>query len=227
MIRDCPSCAASLPVSAISEGLRAARCPSCRTLIDLDSSRAVQQPRALAVAVPEKWKVESAPGSLKVSWRWFSAAVFFLVPFTLFWNGIMVSMTFGMTDGFAHPERLLIALVVPHVWVGVGLTYYCLTLFLNSTTVEFHEGSLRVQHGPLFWRGNRKLGPGEVQQLFVVEKRGSKGSVSFELCGLLRDGKRLKLISGLSDEASARFLEVKLEQAMNIVDQAVAGEVRR
>ncbi len=34
-------------------------------------------------------------------------------------------------------------------------------------------------------------------------------------------------LASLSDEGAARFLEVKFEQVMNIVDQAVAGELRR
>ena len=123
-----------------------------------------------------------------------------------------------------HPASDVVAL---HVWVGVGLAYYCLCLFLNSTRVELKEGTLTVQHSPLWWRGNRKLSASELQQLFVVEKRGSKGSVSYELCALSCDGKRQTLLTGLSDESSARFLEVRLEQALNITDQAVAGELRR
>ena len=194
-------------------------------MIDLALSRAVDS-RQLSVATPERWQVEAKPGSFVARWRWFSAKALFLVPFTIFWNGIMVTMALGATEGFKHPERMLVDLVIPHVWVGVGLAYYCLALFLNSTRVEFHDGKLEVHHGPVFWRGNRKLGVGEVQQLFVVEKRLNR-SITYELCGLMRDGKRMTVLSGVDDEASARFLEVRLEQAMNIRDQPVVGEMRR
>ena len=177
--------------------------------------------------MPEKWQVDAKPGSLLVKWRWLSLAAVFLVPFTLFWNGIMVTMAAGMTDGFSHPERLLIGLAVPHVWVGLGLGYYCLALFLNSTTVRFAEGTLHVKHGPLPWRGTKSIPSREVQQLFVVEKRGNKGSISYELCALMRDGRRQSILTGLTSDGSARFLEVRLEQVMNITDQAVEGELRR
>lgn len=216
-----------MPLSAISEGLRAARCPSCKTLIDLDAASRGVPSRQLAVAAPEKWQIDTRPGSFSARWRWFNWSAVFLVPFTLFWNGILMGMATGVTEGFQHPERLLIGLAVPHVWVGLGLAYYCLCLFLNSTRVELKEGTLTVQHSPLWWRGNRKLSASELQQLFVVEKRGNRGSVSYELCALSRDGKRQTLLTGLSDESSARFLEVRLEQALNITDQAVAGELRR
>ena len=210
----------------MSETLGAARCPSCRALIDLSSSRLVQ-PRPTNVPAPEKWTIEAAPGSLVVRWRWFSVIAFFLVPFTLFWNGIMSVAAFGVSEGMTHPERLLFGLLVPHVWVGIGLAYYCVALFVNSTTVNLSEGTLHVRHSPLPWRGTKAIPAREVKQLFVLEKRGSKGSISYELCALMADGKKQSLVSGLAAEGEARFLEVKLEQAMNIVDQAVAGELRR
>ena len=223
---NCPSCGAALPGSAVSEPLAAARCPSCRALIDLESSRLISA-RPKNVPIPEKWQVDAKPGSLVVKWRWFSAAVFFLVPFTLFWNGILSVMAFGGTENFAHPERLLFGLVIPHVWVGLGLAYYCVALFLNSTTVKVLDGTLHVKHGPLPWRGTKAIAAREVQQLFVVEKRGNKGSISYELCALMRDGRRQTVLVGLTSDASARFLEVRLEQVMNITDQAVEGELKR
>jgi len=222
----CPSCGVSLPSAAISEQLSAARCPACRTLVDLGSSRRTEA-RSLAVAQPERWQVEATPGSLKVRWRWFTLPGLLLVPFTLFWNGVLLGMAFSASDGFQHPERLLVGLVVPHVWVGIGLAYFTVATFLNSTTVQVSEGVLHVRSGPLPWRGNRTIPVRELQQLFVMEKRANRGGVSYELCGLLRNGKRQSLLSGLSDEGSARFLEVKLEQVMSIADQSVAGELRK
>jgi hypothetical protein len=222
----CPSCGVSLPASAVAEGLGAARCPACRTLIDLETSRPAVR-RAITVAQPKRWQVDVAPGSLSVRWRWFGPVAFFLVPFTLFWNGLMAMSAFTASERFAHPERLLIGLAVPHVWVGLGLGYYCLTLFFNATTVKLSEGQLTVKHAPLWWFGNRTVPARDVSQVFVVEKRGSKGSLRYEVCALLRDGRRQALVTGLTDEAEARFLEVRLEQVLNLVDQPVDGELRR
>lgn len=228
----CPSCGTALPVSAISEALGAARCTACRALIDLGSPGAnvVAAPRAQApvanLAIPEKWQVEAVPGALTVRWRWLSAAAFFLIPFTLFWNGILAVFAFAGTEGFTHPERLLAGLAIPHVWVGVGLGYYVLTLFFNSTTVRLGDGAVTVRHGPLWWPGKRELSAREIQQLFVVEKIGNKGSRSYEVCALLRDARHVKLVKA-DDEQKARFLEVRLEQALGLVDQRVEGEHRR
>lgn len=185
------------------------------------------RPRSLAVATPEKWVVQATPGSLLVRWKWFTWPAIFFIPFTLFWNGIMLTMAFGVTEGFTHPERLLFGLVLPHVWVGVGLAYYSVAMLFNSTTVNFANGTLQVTHGPIPWWGKRRLPVRDLSQLFVVEKRGNKGRVTFELCGLLADGKSVSILRGLSDEIQARFLEVRLEQVLGIVDRPVAGEVKR
>ena len=195
-------------------------------MIDLESSRSISA-RPKNVPVPEKWQVDAKPGSLLVKWRWLSVAALFLVPFTLFWNGIMLTMAFGMSDGLKDPLKLLFALLIPHVWIGIGLAYYCVALFLNSTTVKVIDGQLHVKHGPLPWRGTKAIPVRDLQQLFVVEKRGSKGSISYELCALMRDGRRQSILTGLTSDGAARFLEVRLEQVMNITDQAVEGELRR
>ncbi len=221
----CPSCGSNLPPSAVSESLGAARCPSCRALVDLGASRAPSAASAVTVPIPEKWQVETAPRGLTVRWRWIGPAAFFLVPFTLFWNGILTFAAIGIAAD--NPQYLLAGLAVPHVWVGVGLAYYCLALFLNETTVQLAEGTLTVRHSPLPWLGKRTLTATEVQQFFVVEKRGSKGGRSYELCAMLRDGKRCSVVSGLADEAQARFLEVRLEQVLGLVDQRIEGEFRR
>lgn len=212
----CPSCGAALPASALSASLGAARCTACRTLIDLDAPRALQ-PRPVPEA-PKRWLVEAGPGSLLVRWRWFGPVFLFLVPFTLFWNAIMVG---------AAQSAGWYALLLPHVWVGVGLAYFCLALLINSSTVRVAEGMLHVRHGPLPWLGTRAIPVGELSQLFVVEKRGQKGSVRYELCGLGRDGKRQSIISGLPDADAARFLEARLEHVLSIVNQPVDGEMRR
>lgn len=222
---NCPSCSTALPPSAIAESLAAARCPSCKALIDLDSTRVIR-PRNVTVAAPQRWQIEAAPGSLVVRWRWLTWVALIFIPFTLFWNGVLLTMAFAGTEGFTHPERLLFGLLIPHVWVGIGFSYFTLASFLNSTEVRFNNGMLHVKHGPLPWRGQHHLQTREVAQLFVLEKRSSRRATTYDLCALLSDGKRISLLSSLTDEGQARFLELRLEQVMGIVDRPVAGELK-
>ena len=80
---------------------------------------------------------------------------------------------------------------------------------------------------PLPWRGRRSLSTADLTQRCVLEKRGRKGGISYELCAAMRDGTRQSLVRGLNDELDARFLEVRLEQLMNIIDAPVEREHRR
>lgn len=228
----CPSCGTGLPPSAVSSALQAARCPTCAALVDLGGPGSKLVPReerraALAVPIPEKWKVDEGPRALTARWGWFSWSAVIMVPFTLFWNGILVGMAFGVTEGGQHPERLLIGLAVPHVWVGLGLAYGTLASFVNSTTVRAADGALTVRKGPLPWLGNRHLAVDELKQLFVVEQRGNRGRVSYDVCAVLRDGRKQALVTGLDSADKARFLETRLEQLLDIQDQPVEGELRK
>jgi hypothetical protein len=226
----CPACAAPIPDTARSAALNAARCPACAALIDFAGiPRAVSSVRAPArrpaAAAPERWSVDDTGSALTVRWKWMRASMLFLVPFTLLWNGVLLA--FAAQAAATNPWHLLYGFVFPHAWVGVGLTYYLFALFLNHTEVQAEGGRLRVHHGPLWWPGRRTFEPGEVAQLFALERRSGKGHLSYELCALLAGGKRVKLLGGLGDAGEARFLEQRLEAALGITDVPVEGELGR
>jgi hypothetical protein len=166
---------------------------------------------------PERWHVDEGAGTLHVRWSWFTRAVFFIVPFMLFWNGALIGMGVTVTEGGAHLERLLLGLAVPHVWVGVGLVYWVLATFMNSTAVSLTGNTLSVRHGPLPWIGNRTLDIGDLEQLFVVEKRGSKGRVTFDVCAMKKDRTKQVLVGGLD----------AYERALGLRDEAVSSEVAK
>lgn len=222
----CTSCAREIPPASVSEAIQAARCPACSRLVDLTRERgsARLQRQPLATPAPERWKVEDGVLAFSASWRWFDLKGLFLIPFMLFWNGILFAMAMGVSEGLKHPERLLFGLAVPHVWVGLGLLYSTLANLLNSTRVSVRDGELRVSKGPLPWLGNRRVGGGELTQIFVVEKRGGKGAPSYELCASTREGKKIALLSGIDSHDKALFLEHRVERALGIEDRAVVGE---
>lgn len=216
----CSACGAGLPPSAISQHLGAARCPACRALVDLGAPPPQPPP-----PVPAGWLADFSPGATLVQWRWFTAATVFLLFFSILWNGLLLVMAFSASKGFTEPQNLLVGVVVPHVWAGVVLAYVSVAQLLNRTTVRLEHGLLSISHAPLWWPGRRVLDARELAQLFVVEQRGGRGRIRYQLGALLRDGKRLALLTVDSAE-QAHFLERRLEQALGIVDQPVEGEHR-
>jgi hypothetical protein len=224
-VTPCSACGQEIPENDIARQIGAARCPACGALNDL--RRSIPASRAELVPAPPRWAIDEVPGALNVSWRWFKPSGLMMIPFTLFWNGILSVFAVATTEGFKHPERLLIGLAVPHVWVGLGLVWFCLATLFNSTRIRAGSGALTVHHGPLWWPGNRKLEASEVTQLFVVGRDGRRGNSTYEVCAVMRDGRKQVVLKGLESADEARFLEHSLERALRIQDRPVAGELKR
>lgn len=181
-----------------------------------------------ALPLPEKFKVEETPGRLHVSWRWFSPVQhLFLAFFALFWNGFMV-MWFGIAISQGQLPMALFGTL--HAGVGVFLAYSVLTGFLNSTRIGLEQGVLTVKHGPLPWPGSGAWRKEDLAQLYGEEhvSRGKNGtSVTYSLNAMLRDGRRVKVLKGLTERAQVLWLERTLEGRMSIVDVPVAGELQK
>ena len=225
-MKHCPSCRAELSASSIVEALQAARCSGCGALVDLKGGGVVRfQPAPELVALPNGWALDEGSGRFDLRWRWFTPGSLLMIPVTLFWNGLLLGMGLGVSEGGKHLERLLFGLALPHVWLGFAFIYATVGQMLNSTAVTIEQGELVVKNGPLPWLGNRRIPVSELEQLFVVERR--QRSTRYDLCALLKGGKKKVLLSSLDSEDKARFLETRLEAVLGIRDRPVAGELRR
>ena len=112
-----------------------------------------------------------------------------------------------------------------HVAVGVGLSYHTLALFLNRETLIIANGALTCTVGPVPWLGSGcDLPTRDIQQLYVVEKRGNKGALSYRLHALV-GGIARPITTGFAKLEVVRYLEQAIEDELRIVDRAVQGEV--
>ena len=181
--------------------------------------RAVQS----EVALPKGFRIEDLGTTLKLTRRWFSPIFIFLVFFCIFWDGSLI-MAYALMSSAAEIGMLC---TLPHVGVGVGLTYYTLLGFVNRTEISVVGGQLSVEHLPLPWPGRRRLRSDEIEQLYCTEvvHRGKNGtSYSYELHALLHDRKPLRLLSGLRVAEQARYVEQELERFLEIEDRLLEGE---
>lgn len=212
----CPSCGA-----ARQPGLDS--CPFCRAAYPPIETEA--EPLRPEVPQPSGVTVEDRGSELQIVHRWFSPLFLFLAVFCVIWFGFLL-FWYGMVFTVGAP--LLFALFpLLHLGVGVGLAYYTLCGFVNRTTVLVGSGDLSIAHGPLPWPGNRTIDAKDVRQLYCSERvhRGKNGShTSYELNALTSDGRKLKLLSGLSEHDHALYFEQQLERHLGIRDQRVKGE---
>ena len=246
----CPKCGAQIEPGAVDRQMLAARCRRCRRLVDLaaqlgsasgadggaSTAPAVGGLRGgsrVPVPMPPRFRVDEGV-TLKITWRWVAPHFLFLIFFCVFWDGFLVfwygiAFTAGSGTGGVILPMVLFPLI--HVAVGLGLSYYTICGFVNSTVVEAGNGRLTIRHGPLPWRGNYDLDVGSLDQLYSEERihRGKHGSIrrTYEVCAVDRDGVSKTLLRGLQRPAEALWIEQRLEGHLGIADRAVGGELPR
>ncbi len=180
------------------------------------------------VVRPEGLGVIDQGGSRMIVRRWRSLKYWFFAVFSVFWMGFLV-MWYGMALLSGAPLVFLLFPLI-HLAVGVGLVYVTAAGFLNRTHLRVADGVLTVTHGPVPWPGNRSIPLAELEQLYTEEKvaRGKNGvTVTYDLKGVLRNGRRVSIFSGADDRDVALYAERQLETWLGIQDRPVRGEVRR
>ncbi|HUS27661.1 MAG TPA: hypothetical protein VMZ53_04110 [Kofleriaceae bacterium] len=184
-------------------------------------------PEKHEMPIPERFRVARGDGDVRVSWRWLEAKHFYSLFFVIAWDAFLI---FWYTQAVPTGELLAIVFPIAHVAVGVGMTYSTLSGFLNRTTLRAHDGTLRIEHGPLPWRGNATLNRDEIRQLYVFTHTTTDSdndtSTTYQLCALLANGRERKLVKGLREQNEAAYLEDMLENALGIANASVPGETR-
>ena len=187
------------------------------------------------VAVPDRFTVTDEGQELTIQYRWFRWVMLFLLFFAIAWDSFLIGW-YSMFAGGGGPPGLfgIVFFVFPiaHVAVGVGLTYFVLAGFLNSTVIRVADGMLSVRHGPILWRGNLDLPADGIEQIYCQKKlhtnRDSDGhmtnSTHYEVHAVI-NGQKNKLLSGLTGADHALFIEQRLEQFLGIENRSVPGEM--
>ena len=144
--------------------------------------------------------------------------------FCVFWNGFLIVWhTIALSTG----AWFMSAFGLIHTAVGIGLLYFVIATFCNTTEIRAGSGRLSIRHRPIPWRGNQDIPTPGLKQLFCREKvsRGKNGtSTSYELEAVLDGNTRKTLLKGLNDPNQALYIEQQLEKFLRITDQRVHGE---
>lgn len=138
---------------------------------------------------------------------------------------MVVWMSIALTQG----QWMMAAFGSIHATVGLGLIYFCVASFINKTDVSVDTNYLTVQHYPMPWLGSQKIRVHDISQLYCKEHitRGKNGTnVSYRLHAVLQNGRDRKLLSGLSDDNQARFIEREMESVLGLENLEVTGELK-
>lgn len=229
----------------------AAKCRQCDAVFGLHNlpqplarppRRKPSMPKGVSIVageppIPDEGDYRRAPshelGELIVKRRWFHWSVLFMSVFVIFWDGFLIYWYFGalssvFSPGFGGgPGLTFILFPLIHVAVGVGMTYWTLATWLNTTTIKVDGENLSVRHAPIPWPGNQVVPTRSVRQLFVRKKvrRGKNGTtVTWELHAETDELASLKLMAGARDKAQIEYIEWAVEQHLGIVDDPSLNE---
>jgi predicted Zn finger-like uncharacterized protein len=226
----CPSCRVPVAADDVAADTGLARCRTCNHVFRPGGDAALAEPAAPprpTARKPRSVATSDAAGELTVKYRWFSPDYLFLAFFCVIWDGFLVSWYASVLPRGEWAPLLAPLLLVA---VGIVITYSTLAHFVNTTTLRIDGSRLRVTHHPLPWWRPVELEVGDVQQLFC-DRRSSRGldspAYTYTLNALLRDGTRLKVVTGVDSAALPLYLEQHAEAWMGIRDEPVAGELPR
>ena len=190
-------------------------CPHCQHKIPRKEISRQAEP----LAQPAGTTMEHKSEDLVLRWQWRSSPnLAFFTVWLLIWDSVclgFVAVAMNRLISQGDPKALGIFLV-PHIWVGVLATYYYLALLINKTVITCERTTLRIDRGPLPFKGaHRQYKASDLRQLYVTTHRGK--SVSYSLDASLHSGERVTLASNEPQQRLA-FLEQEIERYYEIAD---------
>ncbi len=164
---------------------------------------------------------------LYIKYKWSRAAGLALGFFAAFWNGFLLFWYGGAL--LAGAPLLFFLFPILHLIAGVFIGHQALSMLFNHTHITVSQGQLSIEHRPIpAFKGNKYYPTAEIDQFYITQKTGNKGSKYYEFRCKMIDGEDIKLIgnNGMSVE-KMKELEEKLEHYIGIVDHPVKGEYGR
>ena len=90
------------------------------------------------IGIPEKIQINKNFQHLQIVRKWFNFKFVFLTLFVIIWDGFLITwyaiaFSHSFQDAF---DMMFILFPLLHVSLGIGLTYYVLTGYINKTTID-------------------------------------------------------------------------------------------
>jgi hypothetical protein len=190
---------------------------------DVTAAQSRSQPRLLQPR-PKEVTVRKYSDRLELSWRWFSWKFLPLAFFCVAWDSFLCFWySIAFTTG---APWIMVVFPIAHLAVGVGLSYFTLAGFFNTSQLYIDRNVFMVTHGPLPWFGGLQVPVTQVEQLYCKSKPvGKDSSPTYQLSVILKDGRKKDLLSNLDSPEIGFYIEQQIESWLNIPDRPVRGEI--
>jgi hypothetical protein len=214
----CPACGAPFSADDVHLEVGIANCRVCRGVLDLRA-----RDRPIAMPRPDRFSLDEADGALSIGWRWFRFGKLALIPFAVAWWAFLI---FWYRGAMGRADLFALIFPIGHVAAGVAVVYMALANLLNGTLLRVDGEAVTVHHGPLPWRGNRRMLRQHIDQIYC-RRDEHKNGISFAVVAIDVNTRRVDLVRGLPRADEARWLERTLEKALDLRDRPVEGELSR
>lgn len=178
----------------------------------------------MKVGVPERFAIHHEGSGLRISFPWSRVTGVILLIFATAWDAFLVGWYLQLLSSDRVPIHFVL-FPIGHVAVGVAFTYFAFANLLNTTSIRVESGQLTMVHRPLWFPGHRRLRAADVRQLFCVERTHRRGVKTYDVMVRLASDRELTLVSGLTSDREARFIEQQIESRLGLVNVAVPGEL--
>lgn len=172
----------------------------------------------------KEFKVYEDQNELHITYKWPRGIGFFMGFFAIIWNSFLLFWYGAALAGGAPLIFLLFPLL--HVAAGIFITHQALSMIFNTSEITVRHGELSIEHKPIpAFKGNKYYATADIDQFYIKQKTGNKGSKYYELRAKMADGKDIALLkqTGMTFE-KLQELENLLEQYIGIADEPVKGE---
>jgi hypothetical protein len=217
----CPKCGRPVAGEDIELSANRALCKPCGEIFPLPPAVvALAGPSAVLAEVPLpsdlEWSERKEGAGMTRTTQYILApprlAALPLLVFAGIWDSFIVFFYVGMmrssrTPGFALLFPLL------HVAAGVFITWLALVKTLNRSRVTFDRTTFRLEHSPIPARG-ASFPTSEIERFEATESRSNRGSSTWTLRVLTRDGKATRLSLPIDQRDHVAFVGAKLNAAL-------------
>ena len=206
----------------------AAACPTCAHVFRFASLLTEALPQVpkpeQPIALPNGIKVRKELSALHLDIAWRAVrSKWFMTIFAVLWDLFLIPFILSAIGGNTE-VALFISL---HFAVAVGITFYVLALWINSTKIRVDKSGIQVLHTPIPvpFTPRHFIPADEISQFYVEEyvpsRTNGRPDITFALRCKTKNAKDIRLVPGFTDPSGALYLEQEIEKFLKITDKPV------
>ena len=180
-------------------------------------------PKDAAVAMPRGFSAFRDEKGLHIKRKWYSPQILFFLFFCIFWDG---ALAFWFILTLSGQFGIIALFGLLHGAIGIGITYYVVCGFVNTTMLSIGGNEVALFHRPLPWPGAFRCRPEEIDFFEYLDRARTVvrsftsagadieriGSGAYLLRVFFSDGSRKTVFTGIPSERHAAYLQRMIEE---------------